>query len=176
MSKYVVVDVESDGPLLGVNSMVCFGAVIVDAEHKLDKTFYGRTAPISPTFDPEALSISGFSRAEHEGFEDPKTTMIKFAAWLKENVKGGNPVLLSDNNSYDASWINWYFLTYLGSNPFGWSSRRISDMFCGFYKKSNYRWKKHRVTKHTHNPVDDAKGNAEALIYLINQGFQLPLK
>ena len=24
-------------------------------------------------------------------------------------------------------------------------------------------WKKYRVTAHTHNPVDDARGNAEAL-------------
>jgi hypothetical protein len=24
-------------------------------------------------------------------------------------------------------------------------------------------WKKYRVTAHSHNPVDDAKGNAEAL-------------
>jgi len=24
-------------------------------------------------------------------------------------------------------------------------------------------WKKFRVTEHTHNPVDDARGNAEAL-------------
>lgn len=35
--SYIVVDVESDGPLLGHHSMVCFGAVIVDS--KLDKTF-----------------------------------------------------------------------------------------------------------------------------------------
>jgi hypothetical protein len=26
-----------------------------------------------------------------------------------------------------------------------------------------------RVTKHTHNPVDDARGNAEALLYMINK-------
>ena len=36
--SYIVVDVESDGGIIGENSMVCFGAVIVDK--KLDKTFY----------------------------------------------------------------------------------------------------------------------------------------
>ena len=44
--SYIVVDVEADGNLLGTNSMVCFGAVIIDKEGKLDKTFYGKTAPI----------------------------------------------------------------------------------------------------------------------------------
>jgi hypothetical protein len=36
MSTLILVDVESDGNLLGTNSMVCFGAVIVD--QKLDKS------------------------------------------------------------------------------------------------------------------------------------------
>ena len=34
---------------------------------------------------------------------------------------------------------------------------------------------KHRKTKHTHHPVDDAMGNAEALLYLKSQGFQIEL-
>lgn len=38
-----------------------------------------------------------------------------------------------------------------------------------------YQCKKHRKTKHTHHPVDDAKGNAEALLFLISKGFKLKL-
>jgi hypothetical protein len=49
-------------------------------------------------------------------------------------------------------------------------------MFCGFYNDPFYRWKQHRKTNHTHNPVDDAKGNAEALLYLVDQGFKLKVK
>ena len=36
---YVMVDIESDGPIPGDYSMVCFGAVIVEPE--LKRTFYG---------------------------------------------------------------------------------------------------------------------------------------
>ena len=170
--SYIVVDVESDGGIIGENSMVCFGAVIVDK--KLDKTFYGRTAPISDKYNPEALAVSGFSREEHEKFIEPHVTMSLFAKWINDNSKG-QPILISDNNGYDASWINYYFLKYYSSNPFGWSSRRIGDLFCGFYKDSHYQWKKHRKTKHTHHPVDDAKGNAEALLYLVEQGLKIKL-
>lgn len=169
-SKLIVIDVESDGNLLGVNSMVCFGAVIVD--EKLDKTFYGQTAPISKQYNKEALAISGFTREEHEKFNNPEAVFKEFRQWI-DKYSGGKPILISDNNGYDASWINWYFLTYYGSNPFGWSSRRIGDLFCGFYNDMFYKWKKHRKTEHTHNPVDDAKGNAEALLYLQSQGFKL---
>ena len=30
-------------------------------------------------------------------------------------------------------------------------------------------WKKRRETAHTHNPVDDARGNAEALRWILKQ-------
>ncbi len=172
--SYIVVDVESDGGLLGVNSMVCFGAVLIDKEGKLHKTFYGKLQPISNDYNPEALAISGFTRKEHETFEDPIKVMHRFAKWIEENSVG-KPTLLSDNNGYDASWMNYYFLRFVGNNPFGWTSRRIGDMFCGFFNDGKYQWKKHRKTKHTHNPVDDAKGNAEALLYLISKGFKLKL-
>ena len=94
---------------------------------------------------------------------------------VKKNNKNNKLVLLSDNNGYDASWINYYFIRYLGQNPFGHSSRRIGDMFAGYMNNPNYKWRKHRKTKHTHNLVDDAKGNAEAVLYLIEQGFKLNL-
>lgn len=172
--SYIVVDVESDGGLLGHHSMVCFGAVLVDKEGKLDKTFYGKLKPISNHYNPEALGVSGFTRAEHLEFDNPEDVMWDFHDWL-EKYSVGKPILISDNNGYDASWINWYFLKYTGINPFGWSSRRIGDMFCGFFNDGKYQWKKHRKTKHDHDPVNDAKGNAEALLYLISKGFKLKL-
>lgn len=61
--SYVVCDVESDGPLIGSHSIVCFGAVIVTPE--LNKTFYGKCKPLTSEYDKEALAISGFSREEH---------------------------------------------------------------------------------------------------------------
>lgn len=51
---YVMVDIESDGPIPGEYSMICFGAVIVGPG--LERTFYGQIKPISQNFVPEALS------------------------------------------------------------------------------------------------------------------------
>ena len=67
--SYVIVDVESDGPIPAEFSMVCFGAVVFDDQ--LDKTFYGQTRPISDRFVPEALAVSGFTRDQHMAFDDP---------------------------------------------------------------------------------------------------------
>ena len=72
----IVVDVESDGPIPGKFSMICFGAVVV--ESSLSKIFYGKTRPISEEYIQEVLKISGFSRDEHEKFDDPLKVMTEF--------------------------------------------------------------------------------------------------
>ncbi len=64
---YVMVDIESDGPIPGDYSMICFGAVIV--EPALNRTFYGKLKPISDQFFPDALAVSGFTREECLGFD-----------------------------------------------------------------------------------------------------------
>ena len=161
----ISVDVESDGPVPGIYSMVCFGAVVV--EPKLDRTFYGELAPISDNWKPEALAISGFNREEHLTFENPSETMFLFKDWLKINSTG-RPVLVADNNGFDAAWINYYFHLFLGENPFGWSSRRIGDLFCGAEHNLYYKWKQYRNNAkypHNHNPVSDSLSNATALLY-----------
>ena len=38
------------------------------------------------------------------------------------------------------------------------------------------KWKWMRKTTHTHNPVDDAKGNAEALLEMQKRGLNITLK
>lgn len=171
--SWFVVDVESDGPVPEMYSMVCFGAVLVNDD--LSTSFYGQTKPISYLCNSDALAISGFSREEHEGFDEPSQVMENFAIWLNENSKG-RPVMLSDNIAYDWQWINYYFHKYYNKNPFGYSGRRIGDLYCGMVKDSFSRWKHLRDTKHTHHPVDDARGNAEVILKMRDMGLKIPKK
>jgi hypothetical protein len=170
--NYFVVDVEADGPIPADFSMVCFGAVLFD--DALETTFFGRTAPISERFLPEALAISGYSREEHATFDDPKAVMQKFAAWLEEH-SSGRPVFVSDNVAFDWQFINYYFHHFTGNNPFGFSGRRIGDMYAGMMRDASKatEWKKFRITKHSHNPVDDARGNAEGLKKMRELGLRI---
>lgn len=169
-----MVDVESDGAIPGDYSMVSFGAVLVD--ENLDRTFYGKLKPISDKFIPEALAVSGFSRAETEQFNEPKAVMTDFKNWIRENSKG-RPIFISDNNGFDWMFICWYFHHFIGENPFGYSSRRLADLYCGLEKDTFAQWKHLRKTTHTHNPVDDAMGNAEVLLMMKKEmGLKISLK
>jgi hypothetical protein len=161
--SWVMVDVESDGPIPGDYSLVCFGAVIV--EPTLGRTFYGRLRPISVKWSPEALAISGFSRQDTMSFDDPKEVMASFATWLGANA-GKRLVFVADNNGFDWQFINWYFHHFLGKNPFGFSSQNLGSLYKGLTKDTFASFKHLRKTRHTHHPVDDARGNAEALLHM----------
>jgi len=174
--SYIVVDVEADGPIPNKYSMVCFGAVVV--EPTLGKTFYGQTRPVSWEWIPEALAVSGFTRAQHEAFEVPEEVMKRFAEWINK-TSDGKAIFISDNPAFDWQWINYYFHYYLGKNPFGFSARRIGDLYCGMKMDAgvNSEWKRlFRKTRHDHNPVNDAKGNAEALLEMKKMGLKFPTK
>src|SRR6516164_823367 len=158
---YVMVDVESDGPIPGDYSMICFGAVLV--REGLEHTFYGRLKPISENWRPDALAVSGFTRRDTLGFDDPKTVMQSFAGWIRENTKG-RALFVSDNNGFDWQFINWYFWHFTGGNPFGHSSTNLGSLYKGIVKDTFKNFKHLRRTAHTHDPVDDARGNAEALL------------
>ena len=160
---YVMVDIETDGPIPSDYSLICFGAVIVDKA--LDKRFYGQLRPISEEWIPEALNVSGFTREETLHFDDPKEVMTKFNDWLKLNRKN-SLAFISDNNGFDWQFINYYFHHFLGSNPFGHSSMNLGSLYKGLVKDTSLNFKRLRKTKHTHNPVDDAIGNAEALLHM----------
>jgi len=169
---YIMVDIESDGPIPGDYSMISFGAVLVDEQ--LDKTFYGQLKPISDKFIPEALAVSGHTREETLTFEDPKKVMADFRDWLKKTCTN-QPIFISDNNGFDWMFICWYFHHFIGANPFGFSSQNLGSLYKGIERDTSKNFKYLRKTKHTHHPVDDAKGNAEALLTMQKE-FGLKIK
>jgi len=159
--SYIMVDVEADGPIPGDFSMVSFGAVVVRAP--LSLTFYGQLRPISDRWVPEALAVSGFSREQTLAFPEPQSVMLLFQSWLQEHG-GGRPIFISDNNGFDWQFINWYFHHFVGSNPFGFSSTNLGSLYKGVVRDTTKNFKHLRRTRHSHHPVDDAMGNAEALL------------
>lgn len=173
--SYIMVDIEADGPIPGDYSMISFGAVVV-REKSLDETFYGKLKPISDKWIPDALKVSGFSREETMTFPDPELVMSDFHDWVVEHSQG-QPMFISDNNGFDWSFINWYFHHFIGKNPFGFSSTNLGSLYKGLISDVFKNFKHLRKTAHTHNPVDDAMGNAEALLYMKKEmGLKISLK
>jgi hypothetical protein len=161
--SYFMVDVEADRPIPGRYSIISFGAIVV--EPALQRTFYGRLRPISDLFVAEALAVSKLSREKTLAFPNAANVMHDFEHWIADNT-AGRPIFISDNNGFDWQFINWYFHAFLGKNPFGHSSTNLGSLYKGLVKDVSKNFKKLRRTGHTHHPVDDARGNAEALLHL----------
>ena len=100
--------------------------------------------------------------------------LLRFANWIKRVAKD-RPVFISDNNGFDWMFICWYFHHFTGSNPFGFSSQNLGSLYKGVVLDTFQNFKHLRRTKHTHNPVDDARGNAEALLTLKKE-YDLKIK
>lgn len=169
MSKtatFVMVDVEADGPAPGLYSMIALGAIIV--EPGLLRTFEARLKPISDQYIFDALAISGFSREETMKFDDPADVMTNFDQWLREQIPNGRIMFVSDNNGFDWQFVNYYFHKYLYRNPFGHSSTNLGSLYKGMERDLYVNFKHLRKTRHTHNPLDDARGNAEAMLTMLD--------
>lgn len=160
----VLVDVEALGKSPFSGEMTEFGAVALNRSvTSVQSTFHGKLIEAIP--DPKNPAIPFIPEGARR--YDTHKVMNRFHKWLLG--LGDRVVFVSDKNGYDYSWVNYYFDMVGLENPFGHSSRRIGDFAAGL--KSDYfntsKWKQLRDTRHSHHPVDDSLGNAEALIKLV---------
>lgn len=163
----VVTDIEMDGPAPGLYSIISAGFVALLPSRP---NLYVELRPISDQWQPEALAISGFSREKTLSFPDAAEGIKRIAAWVDQiRVKNDVVKLWADNPQFDGGALNWYFHKFLGYNPFGWSCGSISCLYKGAESDMRAGIRKLRQTPHTHNALEDALGNAEALEHILRQ-------
>ena len=129
---------------------------------------YGCTSPILGPATEIGVVLFDAPPFKH-AFHWPKDGDIRaLVAWIKD-MSNGYPVFVSDNPAFDWQWLAAECARARVDNPFGFSGRRIGDFAAGVSRKwrNTNAWKRHRITPHDHNPVNDARGNAEALWHIL---------
>jgi len=126
---YFSVDIEASGPIPGEYSMLSLGACRVDSP---ETRFYVELQPISQSFLPEALKVSGFSLDElARTGQEPRQAMRSFSDWLTGAGANGTPIFVGFNASFDWAFVNWYFHKFIGTNPFGFGALDIKAYYMG---------------------------------------------
>lgn len=168
---YISVDIEADGPIPGDFSMLSLGAVVI--EPTLDRTFYREFRPISENYNQGALDSIGWTREHSLTFPEAKSGIWMFHEWLSRlKREDGRLTFVSDNPIFDGMFVSWYLHHFYGSNPFGFSGFALTSFSKGWERDMSKNHKRHRRTKHTHNALDDARGNAEAFLYYTERGLK----
>jgi DNA polymerase III epsilon subunit-like protein len=164
---YISVDVETAGSNPGQYSMLSIGACTVFEPYS---TFYVEIKPVIDDYQPEAMQVTGLVWAKLKTLgKDPGEAMQAFADWVAEvTPPDSRPVFVAFNAPFDWMFVNHYFHTYLGSNPFGHSALDMKAFFMGLTGSEWSATGMQAVTRRylgerqlTHHALRDALDQAE---------------
>ena len=118
--------------------MLSLGACVVGHEDNNDYTFYMEIQPLSDNYVKEALEIAGLSMQELKvKGAAPKEAMEKFADWIAKVSGDRKPIFVGSPIAFDWCFVNYYFIKFLGYNPFGVSGIDLKSVWIG---KTNSKW------------------------------------
>jgi DNA polymerase III epsilon subunit-like protein len=170
---YISVDVEASGPIPGPYSMLSLGACLVGAKHR---DYYMELKPISDAYLESAMAISGLSleRLRNHGTA-PATAMAGFEQWVASVTPiGQSPVFVAFNATFDWMFTHYYFMQFLGRDPFGVSGLDIKAFYMGLVGSDWAGTAKGRIDgrflpsrPHSHHALDDAAWQAEVFENLL---------
>ncbi|BAQ16060.1 3'-5' exoribonuclease domain-containing protein [Methyloceanibacter caenitepidi] len=163
---YVSVDVETDGPIPGPNSMLSLGAAAFDEEGTLLESWQRNLHPIIGALpDPDTMAWWAKNPEAYEmtqrGQLPAKDAMCEFAAWV--DSLEGKPVFVAYPAGFDFTFVYWYLMRFVGRSPFSFSaldikSYAMAKLGCGYRNATKRNMPKEWFSerKHTHVAIEDA--------------------
>lgn len=144
---FVSIDIESDGPAPGLNSMLALGAVAFLPRSE-DGTAWEETSSWYSTLLPlpratQNADTMAWWAAQPEAWEevnsgrrDPEVAIPLFAAWCGQLP--GKPVAVARPAVFDFAFVNYYLHRFYGSNPLGFGALDIRSYANGLAGYRSY--------------------------------------
>jgi len=163
---YVSTDVETDGPIPGVNSMLSFGSAAYLSNKTLISVFTANLETLPGAIaDPKTMAWWETQpeawEACHQDLQPPETAMKSYLAWLKRLP--GKPAFVGYPAAFDFMFMCWYLTRFTGENPFSHSALDIKTYAMAMLKIDYRNSVKRNMPKrwfddlpHTHKALDDA--------------------
>jgi ribonuclease T len=171
--EYICVDVETSGPIPGEYSILSIGACEVFEPRA---TFYIELKPVNLNSTLEAAAVHQLSlETLMKSGTAPVKAMKEFDKWVQKWIDDGKvPVFVAFNAPFDWMFINYYFMHYLGHNPFGHAALDIKAFYMGQsgvnWLKTSWRFITPQLDEKptlTHHALQDALDQAELFKQLL---------
>ena len=179
--RYISVDVEADGPVPGLHSMLSLGAAAYNVwgQHVGKFSANLETLPDATTDDRTMAWWKGQPEAwkrARERPQEPKKVMENFHLFALGDGprRSGRPVMVTYPAAFDAMWVTWYLHAFTSGDPF---RRRCIDLktlamqlLGGGYANAAKRnmpanWFSGR--RHSHVAVQDAIEQGELFVNIV---------
>ncbi|MEX0598430.1 MAG: exonuclease [Candidatus Paceibacterota bacterium] len=190
---YISIDIESDGPIPGENSMLSLGAAAfclenvnkifyndIFVEGKLIST-YSTNLELLPNATPNPDTMKFWSDNKFAYDEtrrnllSPDIAMFNFDQWL-QSFKPRQCVAVCYPAGYDFTWVYWYLMKFVGKSQFSHSALDIKTLVMGALKtnyrnsvKKNFPKRWFGKSKHSHIALDDAIEQGEIFCKIMNE-------
>jgi DNA polymerase III alpha subunit (gram-positive type) len=140
---YVSIDIETDGPAPGTNSMLSLGAVAYDSAGTQIGTWYKKIEPLPGASRNQGTMIwwQGFPDAWKEANSDqrsPYKAMNDFAEWCESLATEGKLVPVAWPAAFDFGFVNYYLWHFAKRNPLGFACLDMRSYANGLYRASSY--------------------------------------
>lgn len=163
---YVSTDVESNGPIPGVYSMLSFGSAAFTLDKKIVSTF-SANLNVLPDAKEDPKTMQWWQTQPAAWVESRKDTkpaeviMQDYLKWLKSLP--GEPVFVGYPAAFDFMFIYWYLIKFTGVSPFSFSALDMKTYAMVLLKKPFHSISKSIMPKKwfdsckkTHVALDDA--------------------
>src|SRR5436853_7493817 len=143
---YVSTDVEADGPVPGLHSMLSIGSAAYLADKKLVATFLANLETLPGDTGHPATMEWWKTQPEaweacRENLELPENAMKRYVQWLKQLP--GKHVFVAYPAGFDLTFVYWYLMKFTGESPFSHSALDIKtfemDILEKDFRDSNKR-------------------------------------
>lgn len=181
---YIVVDIETDGPVAGLYSMLSIGAVAVTKDGELG-SFYKKLLPLEDaTQDPRTMAwwdTQPVAWREVTSNAEPADKVVNaFIEWV--NGFNKQPVFVAHPVAFDYAAVSWYLWKFAKCNPFtnelgAPAGLDLQSYIAGKYgfnldnssRRNLPMWMKSGMPEHSHNALDDARGFGVILRNILNK-------
>jgi hypothetical protein len=165
---YIVIDIETDGPIPADNNMLALGAAAFNAQGEMLGTF-AVNFELCPGAVPDPKTMAWWAErpdayaATRINPKAPGDALLDFEVWL-EALPLGKKVAVYYPAMFDGVFVRWYFMHFLKRCPFGFGGMDMKTFACGELGTTYGETVKKKMPKewfaanlpHTHLALDDA--------------------